>query len=128
MKDMDKPSATTAACGAYLLVALADARLERIEEARFLDGVVHGRAFSGFSASALAAEYNRLHAALLEDYDAAEAEILTAVAEHRGDPTVAAAVREAARQAVIADQELQPQEDLALARIARALGIAPETL
>lgn len=128
MTATDSTTATTAACGAYLLVALADARLARIEEARFLDGVVHDGAFSNFGASALASEYNRLHAALLDDYDQAEAEILTAIAAHRSNPAVAAAVREAARQAVIADQELRPQEDLALARIARALGVSSDSL
>jgi tellurite resistance protein len=121
-------SAVVAACGAYLLVALSDARLDRIEEARFLDGVVHEPVFARFAAESLAAEYNRLRGAVEADYDSAEAEILTAIALYRSDKAVAAAVREAARQAIIADQELKPQEDLALSRIARALGIAPEDL
>ena len=121
-------SAAVAACGAYLLVALSDARLDRIEESRFLDGVVHEPVFARFPAQTLATEYNRLRAAIEDDYDSAEAEILTAIASHRADNDVAAAVREAARQAVVADQELKPQEDLALSRIARALAISPEEL
>lgn len=121
-------SAAVAACGAYLLVALSDARLDRVEESRFLDGVVHEPAFAGFKADVLAAEYNRLRAAIEDDYGAAEAEILTAIALCRNDKAVSAAVREAARQAIIADQELKPQEDLSLSRIARALGIMPEDL
>ncbi len=119
------PVEVTAACGAYLLAAFADARVARIEEARFLGGVVNDSAFRRFSPDQLASEYSRLLAALAADYDAAEAEILTAVASVKRDPRLVAAVKVAARQAVIADQKLKPQEELVLARIARALGVDP---
>lgn len=118
----------TAACGAYLLVALADARVESIEEARFLGGVVNDPAFRSFSSEALAGEYSRLLAALKADYGAAEAEILSAVASIKRDSKVVEAVKVSARHAVIADQRLKPQEEVALGRIARALGIEPEVL
>ncbi|MFZ5617866.1 MAG: hypothetical protein ACOZAA_11170 [Pseudomonadota bacterium] len=118
----------TAACGVYLLVALADARVESIEEARFLGGVVNDPAFRSFPPEALAGEYSRLLAALKENYEAAEAEILNAVAAVKRDGKVVEAVKVSARHAVIADQRLKPQEDVALGRIARALGIEPEDL
>jgi len=120
------PGDVTAACGAYLLAAYADARVERIEEARFLGGVVNHAAFRHFEPAALASEYTRLLAALQSDYDAAEAEIVTAIAAVRSQPTAVEAVRIASRQAVIADQALKPQEEAMLARIARALGLDPK--
>jgi tellurite resistance protein len=122
------PIEVTAACGAYLLVAFADARVATIEEARFLGGVVNDPAFKPFSSSELANEYTRLLTALGDDYDAAEAEILSAVGSVKRDMRAVEAVKVAARHAVIADQVLKPQEDLALARVARALGVDPEDL
>jgi tellurite resistance protein len=53
---------------------------------------------------------------------------LSAVGSVKRDTRAVAALKVAARHAVIADQALKPQEDLALARIARALGIDPEDL
>lgn len=120
--------AATAACGAYLLTAIADARIETLEEARFFGGIVNDPAFRKIDAGALTAEYARLHGALAADYPAAEAEILAAVAAVRGDDAAKDAVKIAARHAVIADQKLKPQEEIILARIARALGIAAEEL
>ncbi len=119
---------TTAACGAYLLVALADARVEAIEEARFLGGVVNDRAFRQFETSALAGEYNRLLGALRADWNAAETEILKAVTSVKLNNAAVAAIKVAARQAIIADQAIKPQEELVLARIARALGLKSEDL
>lgn len=124
----EKSVDATAACGAYLLVAFADARVASVEEARFLGGVVNDAAFRHIAASALAGEYSRLYAALAADYDATESEILAAVATVKDDVRAADAVKVAARHAVVADQHLKPQEDLALARIARALGIEPGDL
>lgn len=118
----------TAACGAYLLGAFADARVERTEEARFLGGVVNDPAFRMFSPGELASEYTRLLAALGDDYDAAEAEILGAIASVRNNRRAVEAIKVSARHAVIADQKIKPQEDVALARIARALGLDPEDL
>ena len=120
--------AATAACGAYLLAALADARIETLEEARFFGGVVNDPAFRRLDAAALTLEYARLHGALREDYAAAEKEILAAVASVSADAAAAEAVKIAARHAVIADHKLRPQEELALARIAGALGIGPGEL
>ena len=121
-------AATTAACGAYLLVALADARVEAIEEARFLAGVVNDPAFRNFDTQLLAAEYNRLLAALRADWDGTEAEILSAISSVKSDRKASDAIKVGARQAVIADQVIEPQEDLVLARIARALGLKADEL
>jgi len=118
----------TAACGAFLIVALADARVEAIEEARFLGGVVNDPAYKRFDTAALASEYNRLLSALRADWSAAEAEILNAVSSVRSDRGAVAAVKVAARQAVIADQVIKPQEEIVLARIARALGLAADEI
>lgn len=120
--------AATAACGAYLLTAKADARIETLEVSRFFGGIVNDPAFQRIDAGALTSEYARLHDALANDYGAAEREILAAVSAIKGDATIVAAVKIAARNAIIADQVLKPQEDLALARIARALGLAPGDL
>lgn len=121
-------ASVSAACGAYLVVALADARVATIEEARFLGGVVNDPAFRRFAPNALADEYTRLLNGLQADFDATQAEILNAISAIRSDPSAVEAVKVAARQAIIADQILKPQEDLMLARIAAALGIAPEDL
>lgn len=127
MTDTAPPNVdVVAACGAFLLVAVADARIETIEEARFLGGVVNHPAFRSFSSEALAAEYNRLVAALAADYDAAEAEILSALAAVKKDARALEAAKIAARHAVIADDFLKPQEEVALGRIARALGVDPD--
>lgn len=112
----------TAACGAYLLAAIADARIETVEEARFFGGIVNDPAFRAIDAGALTAEYARLYAALCADYAAAEVEILAAISAVRGGPATEA-VKLAARHAVVADQKLKPQEDIVLSRIARALGL-----
>ncbi len=119
------PSTTiaTAACGAYLLVAIGDARLETLEETRFFGGVVNEPEFRAIDAAALTSEYARLHGALAADYAAGEAEVLAAIASVKGDSKAVAAVKLAVRHAIIADQKLKPQEDLVIARIAHALGV-----
>jgi tellurite resistance protein len=126
--DQSASPSITAACGAYLVIALADARVASIEEARFLGGVVNDPAFRQFAPNALADEYTRLLAGLQADWTTTEAEILGAISAIGGDPQAVAAVKVAARQAIIADQILKPQEDFVLARIARALGLEPEAL
>lgn len=130
MSDFRKEASAdvTAACGAYLIVALADARVDAIEEARFLGGVVNDPAFKRFAAAELASEYNRLLSALRTDWNAAEAEILNAVSSIRPDKGAVEAVKIAAREAVIADQLIKPQEEIVLARIARALGVAADEI
>jgi tellurite resistance protein len=128
MNQSGPSAAATAACGAYLLVAVADARVETLEEARFLGGVVNEPAFKRIEPQALAGEYNRLLKLVRDDYDAAEAEILAAIRKMRGNASGGEAVKVAARQAVIADQKLKPQEDITLSRIAGALGISAEDL
>lgn len=119
---------TTAACGAYLLVAFADARVAAVEEARFLAGIVNDKAFRQFDTALLASEYNRLLAALQADWNAAEAEILEAISSVKSARAAVEAIKVAARQAVIADQMIKPQEDLVLKRIARALGLKADDL
>lgn len=122
------PPEVTAACGAYLLVALADARVETIEEARFLGGVVNDRAFKTFAAEDLASEYNRLLALLRADWNGGQKEILDAVEAVNADATAIAAIKVAARHAVIADQVIREQEELVLHRIASALGLSKDDL
>lgn len=120
--------AATASCGAYLLTAIADARIESVEEARFFGGVVNDPAFRKIDTAALTAEYARLRSALGADYASAEAEILAAVEAVRADGAAVEAVKFAARHAIIADHKLKAQEELVLSRIARALGLDAEDL
>ena len=117
-----------AACGAFLLVAFADAHFDKREEARFLGGVVNDAAFAAMSAPRLADHYNKLRAVLERDYDAAEADILAAIRAVRTQGAAVAAIKTAARQAVVADHEIKPQEEVVLGRIAAALGIAAAEL
>lgn len=124
----DASPEVTAACGAFLLVSFADARVVDIEEQRFLAGVVNEPSFKPFRPAELADEYTRLLVALGEDYEATEAEILSAVRATRRNARAVEAVKVAARHAIIADQRLKPQEDLALARLAGALGIDADEL
>lgn len=119
--------AATAVCGAYLLAAIADARVETVEEARFFGGIVNDPAFQPIEPALLTSEYARLHAALRADYPAAEKEILAAISAVSGTEA-ATAVKLAARHAVVADQKVKPQEEFVLARIARALGLDPSEL
>lgn len=121
-------AAATASCGAYLLVALADARVVAIEEARFLGSVVNDPAFRRFDTRELAGEYNRLLALLRADWKAAETEILNATSSVKSDETAVGAIKVAARHAIVADQLIKPQEELVLARIAGALGLAADEL
>jgi tellurite resistance protein len=118
----------TAACGAYLLTAIADARIETLEEARFFGGIVNDAAFRKIDAAALTSEYARLRGAFAADYAAAEKEVLAAIEAARGDQHAVEAIKIAARHAVVADQQLKPQEEIALGRIARALGVPAEEL
>ncbi len=117
-----------AACGAFLLVAFADAHFDTLEESRFLGGVVNDPAFAAMSASRLADCYNKLHAALESDFDAAEAEILAAIRAARDGGVGLDAIKTAARQAVVADREIKPQEEVVLERIAAALGVTAAEL
>jgi len=112
----------TAACGGFLLVAAADARIESVEEARFLAGVVNEAPFKRFETKSLEREYVRLRDFLMKDFDAAEAEILSAIASVKSDERAVEAVMLASRHAVIADDIIKPQEELVIAEIARALG------
>ncbi|MEZ5922559.1 MAG: hypothetical protein R3C60_14590 [Parvularculaceae bacterium] len=70
----DRLANVTAAAAPYLLVVVADARIDRIEEARFLLGSSMKRRSSGLKlASSKANMFVR--DALSHDFDAAEAEI-----------------------------------------------------
>ncbi|MEZ5895122.1 MAG: TerB family tellurite resistance protein [Parvularculaceae bacterium] len=117
-----------AACGAFLLVAFADAHFDKREEARFLGGVVNDPAFAAMSAPRLADCYNELRTALERDYDGAQADILAAIRAVRTHGASVAAIKTAARQAVVADRAIKPQEEIVLGRIAAALGIAAAEL
>ena len=109
-------------CGAYLMIAFADARLDPAEEARFLASLVNDPRFPGVSTARIGPLWTELVARFRDNYvDAADA-VSKSVAAAASDPVIAEQVVWAARAAIVADERLSPQEEAALDRLARALG------
>ncbi|MEQ8179987.1 MAG: TerB family tellurite resistance protein [Amphiplicatus sp.] len=109
--------------GAFLAVAFADGRYDPLEERRFLSTIANAPALSGIRTEALQEAYNMLRAEIETDYPSAAAKILAAIAAAKGDMAIVEAVKVAARGAIVADRRLAPQEEVALDRIAAALGL-----
>jgi tellurite resistance protein len=112
-----------AVCGAYLIVAFGDARFDKVEEMRFLGGATNHDAFASIDSTDLQRAYNDLIELLKDDYDSASAEILDDIRSCRNNAAATDAVKVAARLAIVADQEIQPQEEIVLEQIAGALGL-----
>ena len=117
------PSLADAVCGAYLLVTFADGRHDPVEENRLMATLANSEVTRSVGAMELEEAYNRLVAALDADYAGTSETILAAIRTFTDDAAVRAAVVSAARCAIVADQKVQPQEELVLARIADALGL-----
>jgi len=109
--------------GAFLAVAFADGRYDPLEERRFLSTIANAPALSSIRTEALQEAYNLLRAEIETDYSSATAKILAAIAAAKDDKAVVEAVKVAARGAIVADRRLAPQEEVALDRIATALGL-----
>ena len=75
------------------------------------------------STGALQDAYNILMAEIETDYDRAAARILQCIEGAKDDKTLVPAIMMAARGATVADEKIAPQEELALNRIAKALGL-----
>jgi len=113
----------TAICGAYLMVAFADARYEDAEEARLLSTFINDPALAHIDSDALASCYNDLVKAFRGDYAAIANRVIAAISAAKHDEARVSAVKKAARLAVVADNRILPQEEAALGRIGNALGL-----
>jgi tellurite resistance protein len=113
----------TPVTGAFLLVAFADGRYEPSEESRFLSTIANQPALACVNTQALQDAYNLLVGEIDADYAAAADRILAAIASMKDDAQISAAIKVAARGAVVADNRIAPQEEAMLDRIAAALGL-----
>ncbi|MBI1366524.1 MAG: hypothetical protein GC153_11295 [Alphaproteobacteria bacterium] len=114
--------AAIAVTGAFLLVAFSDGLYAPAEECRFLSTLANDPALKMLRTEALQDAYNILMAEIEADYDRAAARILQCIEGVKADDALVKAVTLAARGATVADEKIAPQEELALKRIARALG------
>lgn len=116
-------TSTRAVCGAYLLVSFADGRFDTIEEARLLAGIAGAEELSFIEASDLEKEYNFLTEKFRADYRQTADMVLESIRYFANYAKVKEAVLFSARAAIVADQCLEAQEELALDLIAEALGV-----
>ena len=114
---------TQAICGAFLMVAFADARFDSLEEGRFLTSVVNDASLKNIETAALESCYNTLVEAFQDNYASTAASVLSTIKSSRTDKNIAAAVTLSARRAIVADETILPQEEAALDAIAGALGL-----
>lgn len=112
-----------AVCGAYLMVAYADANLKISEEHGFLSTTATQAAFQHMDAAILEEEFKAVLAAMGTDYRAAAARILDDIEWARTQGRALEAIQVSARSAIVADENLNAQEEAALDEIERALGL-----
>ncbi|MEL7488396.1 MAG: TerB family tellurite resistance protein [Pseudomonadota bacterium] len=120
---MDSEQAAKAACGAFLIVAFADAHYADAEEARFLATVANRPEMRAIETETLQAAYNALVRDFSADYAAAAARVLELIGSVKDDAETTEIVKVAARSAIVADEKLMPQEEAALDHVALALGL-----
>ncbi len=120
---MSDETRASAVCGAFIMVAYADANFDHVEEARFLSTVLNDPALSFLDSATAGACYNRLAEDFKSDYASAAGRVLAAISACRDDAEAAAAIKLSARRAIVADQRLMPQEEASLDQIAKALGL-----
>lgn len=106
------------------MVAFADARYDHAEEVRLLSTLINDPALRHVDPAALETCYNSLTGKFRTDFAKAAAVVLGAVTASRGQLVTVKAIKKAARLAVVADQKIRPQEEVALNAIAGALGLA----
>ena len=123
MSDSEEMRIARAVCGAFLIVAFGDGRFDKVEEMRFLGGATNHEAFAAIESADLQRAYNTLIAELKDDYESASAQILDDIRACRNNNAATEAVKVAARIAIVADPEIQPQEEIVLDQIAGALGL-----
>lgn len=112
-----------AAIGAFLTVAFSDGQFAKAEEIRLKLGVLKSHASLHETASELDAAYERFVTAFSRDYDKAVASTLASLEKLKGHGMARRSVMAAAQSAVVADSAVKPQEELALERLAQALGL-----
>lgn len=109
--------------GAFLLVAFADGHYDSSEERRFLSTLANHPALACVKTSALEEAYNSLIVEIEADFANAADSIMKSISAAKDDATACAAIKIAARGAVVADDRIAPQEEIMLSRIAEALGL-----
>ncbi|WP_394692588.1 hypothetical protein [Hyphobacterium sp.] len=111
-----------AVVGAYLLVAFSDGDFTKSEEVRLRLGQFDSTNLPGLRRDVFEAIYPDALTMFRQDYDKAAEYTLSMLAGFAGEGLVRRAVAEAVRAAVMADQQIKPQESLAINRIEEALG------
>ena len=109
--------------GSYLLVAFSDGDYALAEKVSLTVGVLSEAAPAGLSSAELEAAFQEVTAAFERDYDKAAEQALSDIAECARQGVMKRAIADAARRAVVADNAVKQQEELALDRIAGALGM-----
>lgn len=112
-----------AVCGAYLMVAFADGEYDKREQVRLLSGLVADDTPAGVDQESLRATLPAVEAEFRTGYGNAVARALENIASVRDLAFARKAVMQAARIAVVANQEISAQEELALGRISEILGL-----
>jgi tellurite resistance protein len=121
----DAARLATAVVGAYLVVACSDGDYAKSEEIRLRLGQFDTTNLPGLERDVFEAIYPDAQAIFLQDYDKAEKYTLSLLTGFASEGLVRRAVAEAVRVAVMADQQIKPQENLAINRIEEALGLPP---
>lgn len=119
----DKITVARGVCGAYLLVAFSDGKYEKSEEVSLLLGVIESEMSAASSRGQVEEIASELKAAFEADYDRTADRVLSELSNLSSNGVARRAVSKAARKALIADKVVKPQEELALERIGRALGL-----
>lgn len=119
----DKFTVARGVCGAYPLVAFSDGKYEKSEEVSLLLGVIESEMSAASSRGQVEEIAAELKAAFEADYDRTADRVLSELSNLSSNGVARRAVSKAARKALIADKVVKPQEELALERIGRALGL-----
>ena len=123
MDDDGNKLAAKAICGAFLAVAFADAQFDPSEEGRFLTTVANDPSLAEIDTENLEFCYNELVQAFSDNYAGAAASVLAAIQAVSTNEPLVCAVKMSARRAIVADDKIMGQEELALDHIALALGL-----
>lgn len=114
-----------AVAGAFALIACADGHLADAEVERFLTLVEGQDALKSVSVEDLEQRFRKLSATFTAEYDLGERKATELVAAVRHDPEAVELVIRAAQIAIVADERLEPVEEVALTRLCRALEVDP---
>lgn len=121
--ETDAERGARAICGAYLLIAFSDGDYAPLEEGRLSSELAADDVFKSLDKAQLDDAMQGLGEAFRQDFDGTAGAVLDAIRSVWDKPAEKKAVMHAARVAVVADQSITAQEELALERIADALGL-----